>query len=105
MSGDRATPDPSTRDSIVCGVCGTIMDVTRDVHGATGMAEAMAKRGHLHDSFQCPDIEADWHVQAKMIREVARRTPSKRIEQALLEEAAEILSSRCATKRVSRWGV
>jgi len=101
-NSDRATPRPGERESIDCGVCGDAMEVRRDMHGPTGMAEAMGGGGHPHDSFRCPNIDEDWHVQVKRIREAAERTPSKRTEQALLEEAAEIAASRRATKKVSR---
>ena len=96
--GDRATPRPGEFESIDCGVCGEKMDVERGVHGPTGMAEAMAGRGHEHDSFRCPHIDEGWHIQAKRLREEARRTPSGRLEAMLLEEAAEIAATRRATK-------
>lgn len=97
---DRATPAPGEYNLIACGICDVFMNVKRNVCGPTSMAEASVNLRHLHDSFQCPNIEKDWHIQAKMIQEVARKTPSKVVEQALLKEASDIIFNRHATKKV-----
>lgn len=100
---DRATSKPEEHISLFCGVCDTKMNVVRGVNGPTGMAESMAGKKHLHDFFACPFIEEDWHVQAKMIQEAARKTPSKIIETILLGEAVDIIENRYATKKISVW--
>jgi hypothetical protein len=98
---DKATPDPGEYMSINCGVCGTDMDVKRNVVGPTTMTEAMSKRSHSHDVFWCPLMEEGWHIQAKKLQQLARETPSKIIEDALMDEASCIISSRSATKKIS----
>lgn len=98
-SNDIATPRPGEYDVIMCGFCNSEMNVRRNVNGATGMAEAMAKRSHLHDSFECPSKDEDWHIQAKKLIQMAQETPSKRLEEMFLLEAQEILFKKTATKK------
>jgi len=57
----RCFPAPGTVQTAECGVCGAKMNVSRNVLGPTGFAEAMAGRKHRHDSFVCPHIAEDWH--------------------------------------------
>ena len=103
MFQDSATPDPGEYDKIPCGICGTDMNVSRNVNGATSFAEALSKRSHLHDSFKCPHIDEDWHRQVKFIREEANKISSQKITEIMLNEADEILKTRVATKKISRY--
>lgn len=101
MSGsgflDSATPKPGKFDLLACGVCDEFMNVRRNVSKPI----AYGKRSIWVDHFKCPNIDKDWHFQAKMIQEAARKTPSAIIEQALLQEAMDIINNRCPTKKVS----
>lgn len=54
--------DPGTCDKMNCKVCGSDM-VGKRSNGPTGMAEAMAQKGHSHDRFVCPHSGKDWHVE------------------------------------------
>jgi hypothetical protein len=95
------TPDAGTVKTQSCDVCGADMDVQRNVHGATGFAEAMAKHGHLHDRFTCPHREELWHKQVYAMTNLSKSLPSQRLAQIIEEEVADILRSRVATK--DRW--
>ena len=54
---------PGTMATATCGVCGSPMNVTRNVLGPTGFAEAMSGNKHLHDRFTCPNKSKDWHLK------------------------------------------
>jgi len=97
---DIFTPDAGLFENCNCGICGSVMNVKRNLNGATSYIEAMAKTKHLHDYFSCPNREKDWHIQAKRILEVAQQTPSKITEDALIKEANDIVFHREATKKV-----
>ena len=94
---DRFTPDPGEVDEAYCGVCKEKMTVRRDVNGPTGYVEAMAKMGHPHDAFDCPNREEMWHRQAIRIREEANQTASAKLAEMLRAEANEIVRNTTAT--------
>lgn len=99
----RYTPDCGkvpAGETVECGVCGEVMTETRNVEGPRGIAQALAKGKSLHDFFECPHYKADWHKQAVKLREEAARTPSKKFESLLLEEADSIVATQKATKIV-----
>ncbi len=95
---DSATPKPGKFDLLSCGVCDEFMNVRRNVPKPVGYGKSSIQVDH----FTCPNIDEDWHFQAKMIQEAARKTPSAIIERALLQEAMDIIDNRCFTKKVSR---
>ena len=95
--------DPGKRDKMNCNVCSSNMDVKRNVYGPTGMAEAMAKKGHSHDSFTCPHVDKDWHRQASKILRELENTSSPTLEELLKKDMEKIIETRKATKKVSRF--
>lgn len=94
--------DPGEFEEQSCSVCGDTMDVIRNSTGATCFAGAMAGGKHpLHDSFYCPSREEMWHRQVCKLRFEAGQCPSKQIADIMIAEAALVLETRVATKRVS----
>ena len=85
------TPNPGEYKDVSCGVCGRIMDVKRDVFGATGFAEGMSRSGHKHDRFTCPDRDEKWHKQALKLFQMAEDTPSKFLEEIFLQESSKVV--------------
>lgn len=59
----RSHPAPGTVDSVECGVCGTNMNVTRNVIGSTSYAETISGGKHRYDNFECPQRGKIWHRQ------------------------------------------
>lgn len=55
--------DPGRWETRTCNMCGSGMNVRRNVLGATQWAEAAARRRHRHDVFTCPNIRRAWHRQ------------------------------------------
>lgn len=98
MSNDgRAYPYCNVIEKLDCGICGEDMPVERGVMGATGFAEAMAHRSHLHDSFRCKNIDEQWHLQVDSLQEEIQATRSNKIRTILREEISEILKTRKST--------
>jgi hypothetical protein len=102
---DCVTTEPGEEAEVRCRVCGEVMAVRRGVVGPTGWAHSMAiaagvAKGKLHDSFACDFSGEAWHRQALALKLEAQKTPSKRVERLLLEEAERVVRSRAATKEV-----
>ena len=57
----RCYPKPGIVDQAECGICGTQMNVERNVNAPTGSAEALGGGAHLHDCFTCPHFLESWH--------------------------------------------
>lgn len=95
MSGYGAySVDPDSVSEKKCGVCGTICDVRRGVHGATSFGEAMSHKGHLHDAFRCPHIRELWHKQAVKIMQEIEKCPSPSIRKIMNDDLSTILQKR-----------
>ncbi len=76
-------PKPGTVKAARCGICGSLMNVKRNVLGPTGWAESMAHQGHLHDSFTCPNLNKDWHEKIVNLKSEARSTACDKIKKIL----------------------
>ena len=57
----RCYPNPGEVEQVECGICGTQMNVERNINGPTCFAEAIGRMGHLHDCFTCPRLAEKWH--------------------------------------------
>lgn len=98
-------PDAGECEKMSCLVCGEDMECKRNCSGPTSFVESMAGgkgSGRLHDSFWCKYAEEDWHIQVLVLREAARKSPSKVLEDLMTIEYEEILKTRTATKKVSK---
>lgn len=89
-----ATTGPGITSYMRCQVCEEEMEIKRNFDGATGMAEAMSRRKHLHDVFTCKDRHEDWHLQAFEIQREASKTHSGKLKKMLLNEVDEIIKTR-----------
>ena len=94
----RYRADPGTCDSMSCGICGSEMQVKRDVLIPPGWASAMAGHKVKMDAFSCPHVGEDWHRQAVKIRQMIRETASQRIAEILEGEFHEIVDTKKCTK-------
>jgi deoxycytidylate deaminase len=95
---DHFSPEPGAIDVMHCRVCDAIMDVKRNVNGATGYAEAMSGHKHLHDSFSCKYAEEDWHCQVRILKQRIEDETSQTMAGLLAEEMNEVLKSKKPTK-------
>ncbi len=99
---DCFSRNPGKIESMDCKVCGSVCDVKRNVYGCCGWGSEAV----LHDQFTCPHADKKWHIQVRMLKSKAKQTPSRRIEEILLDEAETILATRQETKDVGsgKWG-
>lgn len=100
----RYTPDVGVvpeGENVLCGVCGDKMTETRDHNGARGFAQAMSKTTSVHDLFECPNVNEDWHRQVISLRRKAWSTPSLSLAALFEAEVDSILENREATKTFS----
>jgi len=67
--------EPGAHSDQTCLVCGTPMRVERSVTGPTNFASALAGKHALHDRWECPHMEYEWHTMAY---ELARSIPLER---------------------------
>jgi hypothetical protein len=100
------TPDASIGiQEAFCGICGDKMGVKRAILEATSFIEGLSGKKHLHDRFECPNLEEMWHKQVRAIKIEIARTSSKRLEDILTDEVEQIIKTRKETKQVSIFGV
>ena len=90
----RRSADPGTVESAICGICDAQMDVERNVMGPTSRAESMGRKGHLHDTFTCPNLKEPWHKRVIELISEGCNTKSRKIRKILEDEIMEILATR-----------
>lgn len=95
---DTYMPDPGTRDQVECGVCGTVMDVKRDLDGPTSFTMAIGKSKRKHDFFWCPHREDAWHEQVVQLRQFMKSCPSAFLSEVVQREIDQILETKTPTK-------
>lgn len=83
---------------VLCGVCGEVCSVTRDVTGPTSMTEAMSGGSHKHDVFCCSNASEEWHIQIVDLMKFQKSIPSKKLSDLVEEEIKEVLASKRVTK-------
>lgn len=83
--------DVGKYDKIWCRVCLTECDIQRDVVGATGFVEAMARHKHAHDRFICPHAEEDWHKETLKLVQEYENTRSKRLRNLIAQDINDML--------------
>ena len=75
---------------------GTEATVERGVNGPNNWAEAMAKKGHIHDSFKCPLAAEAWHQTAYRLVREAESTASTMIANIIKQDLEKLLNDNLA---------
>jgi hypothetical protein len=103
--GEYFTPDPGINPPYdVCQTCGATLEQTsKNIDGPTSTVAAMSGSTRLHDVWSCPEVGQDWHDQAYALKRSIKETPSLRLQKILEEELSEIVATKTATKKVSRY--
>ncbi|MDP1719180.1 MAG: hypothetical protein Q8L24_02010 [bacterium] len=84
-------PLPGTMTTAICGVCGSQMNVKRNVLGTTSLAEAMSGNKHLYDKFTCPNKNKNWHLKICRLK--------MKVYKAEMNEADNLEELRKKTKK------
>jgi len=95
---DVFMPDPGTHEKVECGVCGTEMNVRRDIQGPTSYVMVIGGSSRKHDFFSCPHREEKWHKQVVELRKFMRTCPSARLNEIVQSEINFVLSERQPTR-------
>lgn len=96
---DTFFTDPGQDTERHCHACGTLCTVTRNVNGPTGLAEGMARARHLHDRFECPHADQEWHLQAVRYVQEIGRAASPRVAALIQQDLDDLLG----TQGIPRW--
>lgn len=91
-------PDPGTVKTARCGVCNSVMKVSRGEVGSRSYMGALAGRKSEHDHFQCPHLEESWHRQIRGLQKMASDTPSSLLANLAEDEIKYILKHKKPTK-------
>ncbi len=85
---------PGEKAELKCPVCGTKCEVKRNCYGPTCYAEAISKRGHLHDRFTCSHGRTLWHQHARELIDQKRDCASRRLRELIELDLVETLATR-----------
>lgn len=94
---DYLTTAPGECENMFCPICTQVMKAQRDCTGPTGWAEAIAQRGHPHDTFTCVNYAEDWHQQLVKLRQYKDTIPSAAVRKLVEEEMSQILDTKQST--------
>jgi hypothetical protein len=81
----------SVTEDVICGFCGSVMNVDRGVVGPTNWAESMSGGAHLYDFFSCPHYQEDWHLRIKELNREADRFVCQELKNMCYEEINTLL--------------
>ena len=85
--------NPATQEDVFCGVCGAKMRATRDQHGPTSYAMAMANMKRDYDYFECPLRMSYWHQKIVKIHEFMKTVPSSVLCNLMQVEVRQLLDT------------
>jgi hypothetical protein len=85
--------------SMECKVCGSDMDVQRNILTPTSFAGAMTVMKSKQDIFTCPNSDKDWHQQALALKLEVDKTASATISDMIDDEIEVILMFKKITKK------
>ena len=85
--------DPGTEATVLCRVCKSECEVTRDAYGPTSLASAMAKKHSAHDIFACSHVGEPWHEQALRLITAIEESPSARVAELMQQDLDELLAA------------
>jgi hypothetical protein len=89
-------------EEVLCGVCKSVCEEKRGLENPVAdilnsifgnVVQATAKA----DAFRCPNRNEPWHVQMNGILVLANDSPSKKLQDILVEEANEIFRTKKCT--------
>ena len=73
----RRTFEPGKVQEWHCELCGTKATASLNNYGPTSFAEAVGKRAHNYDLFECPHMEEPWHIKAHEAKELYDKVVKK----------------------------
>ncbi len=83
--------DQDTVDEMRCKVCETVCDVKVGINGPSGFGEAMGRGSHLHDRFDCPHCDEEWHEQALELMQDIEKSPSPTLQNIMKDDLDDIV--------------
>jgi len=92
---------PGTVISMQCRVCGSDMNVKRDVEGPASFTGALGGFKHIHDHFTCPNSEEGWHEQIIKLKLWIEQCPSKLLADIVEGEIKQIIDTKQRTREAN----
>lgn len=83
--------EPGQAAEMTCTVCGTKCTVIRNALGPIGWAAAMSETNILHDRFECPNSDNEWHNKAIELMIEIEKSPSRRLIELMKLDLEDLL--------------